>query len=97
MRKRRKLARVLTNPGRGKDVLMQTHRARRLVSLALGATAVFDVTGAVIYRAVRAGLPALPDADSAASPFRQATQDILEARREAITQASGGQGVSPPA
>lgn len=76
---------------------MQTYRARRFVSLALGATAVFDVTGAVIYRAVRAGLPPAPDTGAAASPFRQATQDILAARQEAITRGGGGVEASPPA
>jgi hypothetical protein len=76
---------------------MQTYRARRFVSLALGATAVFDVTGAAIYRAVRAGLPPAPDAGTAASPFRQATQDILAARQEAITRSGDGVEASPPA
>lgn len=73
---------------------MQTDRPRKLVSLALGSTALFDITGTVIYRIVRSGLP--PPGAPPASPFKQATATLLEARKEAITQASAKQGVSVP-
>ncbi len=68
---------------------MQTERPSRLVSLALGTTAIFDVTGAVIYRAVRECLPPPPAPESALSPFQEATRELLDARNEAITQARG--------
>jgi hypothetical protein len=71
---------------------MQTDRPRKLVSLALGSTALFDITGAVIYRIVRSGLP--PPGAPPASPFKQATAALLEARHEAITQTRAKQGVS---
>ena len=74
---------------------MQTDRPRRLVSLALGTTAIFDVTGAAIYRAVRAGLPRAPAPGP--SPFQQATRELLDARREAIMQARGKGAATPPA
>jgi hypothetical protein len=64
----------------GEDALMQTERPGRLISLALGSTAIFDVTGAVIYRAVR---------ESAPNPFQQATRELLDARHEATLQARG--------
>jgi hypothetical protein len=40
-----------------KDALMQTDFSHQFAALALGTTAIFDVTGAVIYRVLRAGLP----------------------------------------
>lgn len=76
---------------------MQTKRPGRLVSLALGTTAIFDVTGAVIYRAVREGLPSPPAPESALSPFQQATRELLDARHEAITQARGKDSAARPA
>jgi hypothetical protein len=69
---------------------MQTHSSRRWVSLALGATALFDVTGAAIYRVVRAGMPE-PAPGPAAGPFQQATMELLAARRDAIVQATAGE------
>jgi hypothetical protein len=75
---------------------MQTDRPGRLVSLALGTTAIFDVTGAVIYRAVREGLPPPPAPGSAPNPFQQAARELLDARHEAIMQARGaGRAVRP--
>jgi hypothetical protein len=68
---------------------MHRERPRRLVSLALGTTAIFDVTGAVIYRAVREGMPPPPAPGSAVGPFQQATRELLDARHEAIRQARG--------
>jgi hypothetical protein len=73
----------------GEDALMQTERPGRLISLALGSTAIFDVTGAAIYRAVREGLPPAPAAESAPNPFQQATRELLDARHEATLQARG--------
>jgi hypothetical protein len=45
---------------------MQTDRPGRLVSRALGPTAIFGVTGAVLYGAVREGLPPPPAPGSVA-------------------------------
>lgn len=71
----------------GKDALMQTESSHRFAALALGTTAIFDVTGAVIYRVLRAGLPPPPPPDSAAGPFRQATRELRDAHHEAISRA----------
>lgn len=76
---------------------MQTDRSRRFAALALGTTAIFDVTGAVIYRVVRAGLPAPPPPDCAAGPFQQASRELRDAYREAIMRTRGKDGVSLPA
>ncbi len=76
---------------------MQTDRPGRLVSLALGTTAIFDVTGAVIYQTVRERLPPPPAPGSAPSPFQQAARELLEARHEAIMQARGKDSAARPA
>lgn len=76
---------------------MQMDRSRRLVALALGTTAVFDVTGTVIYRVLRSGLPPAPPPEPATEPFRQATRDLQDARREAVMRARDEDGVSLPA
>jgi hypothetical protein len=68
---------------------MQTDRSDRFAALALGTTAIFDVTGAVIYRVLRAGLPVAPPPDPADGPFQQAARELRDAHREVITRARG--------
>lgn len=81
----------------GKDFLMQTERSRRFAALALGAAAIFDVTGAVIYRVMRAGLPPPPPLEREPGPFQQAAAELSGAHREAIIRAQAKDGVSLPA
>lgn len=76
---------------------MQTDRSHRFAALALGTTAIFDVTGAVIYRVLRAGLPPAPPPDTAGGPFQQATRELRDAHHEAITRARGNDGAAFPA
>lgn len=74
---------------------MQTDRsAHRVVALALGTAAIFDVTGAVIYRVLRAGLPVPPPPGSALDPFQQSTSEIQDAHHEAIMRARVKNGAS---
>jgi hypothetical protein len=75
---------------------MQTDFSRRFAALALGTTAIFDVTGAVIYRVLRAGLPPPPPPDEGGGPFQQATRELRDAHHEAITRARR-KGVTFPA
>jgi hypothetical protein len=76
---------------------MQTDRSHRFAALALGTTAIFDVTGAVIYRVLRAGLPPAPPPDTADGPFQQAARELRDAHHEAITRARGKDDVTFPA
>ena len=73
---------------------MQTDRsAQRIAAFSLGTAAIFDLTGAVIYRALRGALPA-PPPESAAGPFRESTAILSEARREAVTPDCGRDGAA---
>jgi hypothetical protein len=63
--------------------------ANRLASFSLGTTAIFDLTGAVIYRMLRAGLPPAPPETQRAAPLLRATRVISEAHREVASRARG--------
>src|SRR5579875_2456743 len=72
---------------------MPTNRsARRMLALRLGIAATFDLTGAVIYRALRSNLPPSPPQE--ADPFRSAMATILAAHREAVMGVRGDGRVS---
>jgi len=74
---------------------MQTDRsARRVVALALGTAAIFDVTGSIIYRVLRSGLPVAPPPGAAPGPFQQATGEIRGAHREALSRARAKNGAT---
>lgn len=76
---------------------MQTDRsAQRITAFSLGTAAIFDLTGAVIYRVMRTGLP-VPQPDSAAGVFQESTAVIRAAHREALTRARGSSVATPPA
>lgn len=67
---------------------MQTDRsAQRIAAFSLGTAAIFDLTGAVIYRALRGALPDPPAPGSAARVFQESTATIRAAHREAISHA----------
>lgn len=74
-------------PPNGKDALMQADRSGRLTALALGTTAIFDLTGAVIYRVLRSSLPAPPPPEADGGPFEQASRELRDAQREAVDRA----------
>jgi hypothetical protein len=76
---------------------MQTDRsAQRIAAFSLGTAAIFDMTGAVIYRVLRGALPA-PPPESGAGVFQESAAMIREAHREAVTHARGRGGASHPA
>jgi hypothetical protein len=69
---------------------MPTERpAHRFASFSLGTTAIFDLTGAVIYRILRASLPPAPPETLEAGPVLRATRVISEAHREVAMRARG--------
>jgi hypothetical protein len=55
---------------------------RRVLSLSLGISAIFDVTGATVLRLVRRSLPEPPGPGSRPDPFQAAMDTIMEAHRE---------------
>jgi hypothetical protein len=64
-------------------------RARWVLSLRLGISAILDLTGTTIFRVVRPGLPDPPPRGSRPDPFRAATDTIMAAHREVVVQAPG--------
>ena len=75
---------------------------RRVSSVILGIAAIFDLTGAAVFRLLRHGLPepselarSQPGRD--AEPFRSAAGQIQSAYREAIMHARNPGGVTLPA
>jgi len=72
---------------------MPTDRsASRVRAFAYGAAALFDITGAIIYRALRSQLPEAGQAPPE-DPFQLATMTLQEAHAEAVLRASEPNGV----
>ena len=71
---------------------MPTDRsAGRLRAFAFGAATLFDITGAVIYRALRAEMPE-PGNVPPEGPFQLATKTIEDAHSEAVMRATRANG-----
>jgi hypothetical protein len=74
---------------------------RRVLSISLGISAIFDVTGATVLRLVRRSLPEPPRPGSRPDPFRAAMDTIMEAHREVAPHArdenDGGRAATPQA
>jgi hypothetical protein len=72
---------------------MPTDRsAGRIRAFAFGAATLFDITGAVIYRALRAEMPD-PGAVPAQGAFQLATKTIEDAYSEAVMRTTRPNGV----
>ena len=66
-------------------MVMPTDRSgRRVLSFTLGLSAVFDLTGAAIFRVVRPRMPEPPPIGSRPDPFRSAMDTIMAAHREVM-------------
>jgi hypothetical protein len=66
--------------------------AGRIRAFAFGAAALFDITGAVIYRALRAEMPE-PGTVPSEGAFQLATKTIEDAYSEAVMRAARTNGV----
>jgi len=62
--------------------------ARRVLSFTMGIAAIFDLTGAVIYRAIRPRIPECSPPMADADPFRSAMRTIMSAHRDAVVRTS---------
>ena len=71
--------------------------APRVLSFTMGLSAIFDLTGAAIFRVVRPTLPDPPPVGSRPDPFRSAMDTIMAAHREVIVRAHDKSGVTLPA
>jgi hypothetical protein len=78
----------------GTKSLMPTDRsARRVLSIAMGIAAIFDLTGMTVYATMRPVLPPSPPRqDDRDDPFRSAMSTITAAHREAAGRARDESG-----
>ena len=77
---------------------MPTDRSgRRGQSFTLGLSAIFDLTGATIFRMAAWSLPEPPPVRARPDPFRSAMDTIMAAHREVIAGRSDRSGVTLPA
>jgi hypothetical protein len=71
---------------------------RGVLAFAMGIAAIFDVTGATVYRTMRGVLPpAPPRADDDSDPFRAAMQTIASSHHDAMVAAGDESGPASPA
>jgi hypothetical protein len=72
---------------------MPTDRsARRVLSIAMGIAAIFDLTGMTVYRTMRPVLPPTPPRQDDQDPFLSAMSTIMTAHREAVGRAHDESG-----
>jgi hypothetical protein len=72
---------------------MPTDRsARRVLSIAMGIAAIFDLTGMTVYRTMRPVLPPSPPQADDQDPFGSAMSTIMSAHREAAGRARDESG-----
>lgn len=72
---------------------MPTDRsARRVLSIAMGITALFDLTGMTVYRRMRPVLPPSSPRQDDQDPFLSAMSMIVSAHREAAGHARDESG-----
>lgn len=65
--------------------------ARRVLSFAMGIAAIFDLTGATLYRTMRPVLPPSPPRDNQ-DPFSAAMSTIMAAKPDAVSRARDESG-----
>jgi hypothetical protein len=68
---------------------------RRVLAFTMGIAAVFDLTGATVYRTMRDVLPPSPRAeDDGDDPFRAAMSTIMSAHHDAMVDAHDESGMA---
>jgi hypothetical protein len=76
---------------------MPTDRsARRVLSIAMGIAAIFDLTGTTVYRTMRPVLPPSPPRQGNQDPFLSAMSTLMIAHDEAIGRAHDESGETLP-
>jgi hypothetical protein len=73
-------------------------RPRGVLAVTMGIAAIFDLTGATVYRMMRGVLPPAPPAeDDGSDPFRAAMGTIISAHHDAMVDAHDESGTALPA
>jgi hypothetical protein len=68
---------------------------RGVLAFAMGIAAIFDLTGATVYRTMRSVLPPAPlTGDDGSDPFRAAMGTIISAHHDALVDAGDESGAA---
>jgi hypothetical protein len=67
---------------------------RGVLAFRLGIGAIFDLTGATVYRDMRGVLPPAPPDEAGSDPFRAAMGTILASHHDALVSASDDTGAN---
>ncbi|HEY5018161.1 MAG TPA: hypothetical protein VIJ82_30780 [Streptosporangiaceae bacterium] len=68
---------------------------RGVLAFAMGIAAIFDLTGATVYRTMRGVLPPAPlTGDDGSDPFRAAMGTIISAHHDALVDAGDESGTA---
>ena len=71
---------------------------RGVLAFVMGIAAIFDLTGATVYRTMRGALPPAPARDEDGSdPFQAAMQTIISSHHDAMETATDESGTALPA
>jgi hypothetical protein len=70
---------------------------RGVLAFVMGIAAIFDLTGATVYRTMRGALPPAPPRDEDTDPFRAAMQTIISSHHDAMETATDESGTALPA
>ena len=73
--------------------MLRVRSPRRILSIAMGIAAIFDLTGTTVYQTMRPVLPPSPPSqDDQDDPFLSAMSTIMSAHREAAGRARDESG-----
>jgi hypothetical protein len=70
--------------------------SRGILAATMGIAAIFDLTGATVYRNMRGVLPPPPPADDDGDPFRAAMAAIIGAHHDAMVDSRDESSVALP-
>jgi hypothetical protein len=70
---------------------------RGVLAFVMGIAAIFDLTGATVYRTMRGVLPPAPAPEDGSDPFRAALLTIMSSHHDAMVAAGDENGAALPA
>jgi hypothetical protein len=70
---------------------------RGVLAFVMGIAAIFDLTGATVYRTMRGAMPPAPAGDDDSDPFQAAMQAIISSHHDAMVTATDESSAALPA